>query len=86
MYVWWVQVDQKNEAVLLPMYKLLVPFHIVTVKSISSQQDDRHSYIQIIFNVPEVGYMPNDIPMQKFSQLIYVKEVLFKSNNTRHSY
>lgn len=88
MCVWafGLQVDQKNEAVLLPIYGLLVPFHIATVKSVSSQQDGGHSYIRIIFNVPGAGYGPNDVPTQKFPRSIYVKEVSFRSNDTRHSY
>lgn len=81
-----LQVDQKNEAVLLPVYGLLVPFHIATVKSVSSQQDGGHSYIRIIFNVPGAGFGPNDVPTQKFPRSIYVKEVSFRSNDTRHSY
>jgi nucleosome binding factor SPN SPT16 subunit len=86
VHVCATQVDQKNEAVLLPIYGLLVPFHIATVKSVSSQQDGGHSYIRIIFNVPAAGYGPNDIPTQKFARSIYVKEVSFRSNDTRHSY
>lgn len=81
-----LQVDQKNEAVLLPIYGLLVPFHIATIKSVSSQQDGGHSYIRLIFNVPGAGFGPNDIPTQKFPRSIYVKEVSFRSNDTRHSY
>jgi nucleosome binding factor SPN SPT16 subunit len=80
-----IQVDQKNEAVLLPIYGSLVPFHIATIKSVSSQQDGGHSYIRIIFNVPGAGFGPNDMPSQKFPRAIYVKEVSFRSNDTRHS-
>jgi nucleosome binding factor SPN SPT16 subunit len=80
-----LQVDQKNEAVLLPIYGSLVPFHIATIKSVSSQQDGGHSYIRIIFNVPGAGFGPNDMPSQKFPRAIYVKEVSFRSNDTRHS-
>lgn len=71
---------------MLPVYGLLVPFHIATIKSVSSQQDGGHSYIRIIFNVPGAGFGPNDVPTQKFPRSIYVKEVSFRSNDTRHSY
>ncbi|KAL0292241.1 UNVERIFIED_CONTAM: FACT complex subunit SPT16 [Sesamum calycinum] len=48
-----IQVDQKNEAILLPIYGKMVPFHIATVKTVSSQQDtSRTCYIRIIFNDP----------------------------------
>eukprot|EP00249_Psilotum_nudum_P024634 c29245_g1_i1 orf=537-3725(+) len=80
-----IQVDQKNEAVLLPVYGLMVPFHIATVKSVTSQQDGGHSYIRIIFNVPGAGYSTNDLPSMKFPGSIYLKEVSFRSNDVRHT-
>jgi hypothetical protein len=33
-----LQVDQKSEAVLLPVYGVLVPFHILCIKNVSSSQ------------------------------------------------
>ncbi|KAG6553865.1 hypothetical protein Mapa_004782 [Marchantia paleacea] len=80
-----IQVDQKREAVLLPVYGLLVPFHIATVKSVTSQQDGGHCYIRIIFNVPGAGFGANDLPTQKFPRSIFVKEVSFRSSDVRHA-
>ena len=34
----FVQVDIKNEAVLLPIYGMVVPFHITTIKNVTSSQ------------------------------------------------
>lgn len=64
---------------------MMVPFHIYTVKSISSQQDGGHSYIRIIFNVPGAGFAANDLPFQKFPRSMYLKEISFRSSDTRHS-
>ncbi|KAH7421678.1 hypothetical protein KP509_13G070600 [Ceratopteris richardii] len=80
-----IQVDQKNESVLLPLYGLMVPFHIATVKSVISQQDGGHSYIRIIFNVPGAGYSPTDLASQKFADAVYLKEVSFRSSDVRHT-
>lgn len=80
-----IQVDQKNEAILLPVYGLMVPFHIATVKSVTSQQDGGHSYIRIIFNVPGAGYSATDLASQKFPGAIYMKEVSFRSSDVRHT-
>jgi hypothetical protein len=33
-----IQVDQRNEAVLLPIYGLMVPFHVATIKNVTSSQ------------------------------------------------
>ncbi|KAL8545357.1 hypothetical protein ACS0TY_005508 [Phlomoides rotata] len=80
-----IQVDQKNEAILLPIYGRMVPFHIATVKTVSSQQDtSRTCYIRIIFNVPGAPFAQHDPNLQKFHDSIYVKEVSFHSKDPRH--
>ncbi|KAL7157588.1 hypothetical protein ABFS83_02G087200 [Erythranthe nasuta] len=80
-----IQVDQKHEAVLLPVYGKMVPFHIATVKSVTSQQDtNRTCYIRIIFSVPGAPFSQHDQNLQKFHDSIYVKEVSFRSKDPRH--
>lgn len=80
-----IQIDQKNEAILLPIYGTMVPFHVATVKSVSSQQDsNRNCYIRIIFNVPGTPFSPHDSTTQKFQGSIYLKEVSFRSKDPRH--
>ena len=66
-----IQVDQRNEAILLPIYGNMVPFHVATVKSVSSHQDttqesNRNCYIRIIFNVPGTPFNPHDANSLKF--------------------
>ncbi|XP_077244585.1 FACT complex subunit SPT16-like [Tasmannia lanceolata] len=81
-----IQIDQKNEAVLLPIYGSTVPFHIATIKSVSSQQDsNRNCYIRIIFNVPGTPFNPHDSNSLKFQGSVYLKEVSFRSKDSRHS-
>nr|GMD40658.1 FACT complex subunit SPT16-like [Ipomoea batatas] len=80
-----IQVDQKNESVLLPIHGSMIPFHVATVKSVSSQQDtNRTCYIRIMFNVPGTPFNPHDSNTLKFQGSIYVKEVSFRSKDTRH--
>ncbi|XXG78501.1 hypothetical protein AAC387_Pa08g2436 [Persea americana] len=80
-----IQIDQKNEVILLPIYGSMVPFHIATVKSVTSQQDsNRTGYIRIIFNVPGTPFSPQDANSVKFQGSIYLKEVSFRSKNPRH--
>ncbi|XP_057531965.1 FACT complex subunit SPT16 [Amaranthus tricolor] len=80
-----IQVDAKNEAILLPIYGSMVPFHIATVKTITSQSDtNRNSYIRIIFNVPGTPFSPHDANSLKNQGAIYVKEVSFRSKDPRH--
>ncbi|XP_077211758.1 FACT complex subunit SPT16-like [Tasmannia lanceolata] len=80
-----IQIDQKNESVLLPIYGSVVPFHIATIKSVTSQQDsNRTCYIRIIFNVPGTPFNPHDANSMKFQGNIYLKEVSFRSKDPRH--
>ncbi|KAJ4721704.1 FACT complex subunit SPT16 [Melia azedarach] len=80
-----IQIDQKNEAVLLPIYGSMVPFHVATIKTISSQQDtNRNCYIRIIFNVPGTPFNPHDKNSLKHQGAIYLKEVSFRSKDPRH--
>ncbi|XP_058091980.1 FACT complex subunit SPT16-like [Magnolia sinica] len=79
-----IQIDQKNEAVLLPIHGSMVPFHIATIKSVSSQQDGKTCYIRIFFNVPGTPFNPPDANSLKFQGSIYLKEVSFRSKDSRH--
>lgn len=79
-----IQVDTKNDAVLVPIYGVMIPFHVATIKSVSSQQDGGNSYIRIIFNVPGTGFNANYMPTTKFPSSIYVKEISFRSKDSRH--
>lgn len=80
-----IQVDQRNEAILLPVYGSMVPFHIATVKTITSQSDtNRNCYVRIIFNVPGTPFNPHDANTLKNQGAIYVKEVSFRSKDSKH--
>ncbi|CAB4285081.1 unnamed protein product [Prunus armeniaca] len=80
-----IQIDQKNEAVLLPIYGSMIPFHVATIRTVSSQQDtNRNCYIRIIFNVPGTPFSPHDVNSLKNLGSIYLKEVSFRSKDPRH--
>ncbi|GLT60139.1 hypothetical protein SLA2020_329200 [Shorea laevis] len=80
-----IQIDQKNEAVLLPIYGSMVPFHVATIRTVSSQQDtNRNCFIRIIFNVPGTPFNPHDANTLKNQGAIYLKEVSFRSKDPRH--
>ncbi|PHT78922.1 hypothetical protein T459_16974 [Capsicum annuum] len=61
-----IQVDQKNEAIILPIYGTMVPFYVATVKTILSQQDTNcNCYIRIIFNILSTPFTPVDANVVK---------------------
>lgn len=79
-----IQIDQKNEAVLLPINGSMVPFHVAFIRTVSSQQDtNRNCYVRIIFNVPGTPFSSLDTNM-KFQGSIYLKEASFRSKDSRH--
>ncbi|XP_071697254.1 FACT complex subunit SPT16-like [Rutidosis leptorrhynchoides] len=80
-----IVVDQKNESILIPLYGCMVPFHIATVKTVSSQSDtSSNCYIRIIFNVPGAPFSSNDPNSVKNQTDIFLKEVSFRSKDPRH--
>jgi len=71
-------VDVERDAILLPIYGLLVPFHITTVKSVSKSED----YIRIIFKSPgNVG--PSEQNPFPDPTATFLKEVTFRVPNPR---
>ncbi|XP_027335237.1 FACT complex subunit SPT16-like [Abrus precatorius] len=80
-----IQIDQKNEAVLLPINGSMVPFHVAFIRTVSSQQDtNRNCYVRIIFNVPGTPFSTHDANSVKFPGSIYLKEASFRSKDSRH--
>lgn len=75
-----IQVDTNKEAVLVPLYGRLVPFHILTVRNISSNQDGDHAYIRLNFN-----FGPTFEPGAKDPQAFFLKELSFRTSDTRHA-
>ncbi|KAK9920058.1 hypothetical protein M0R45_028623 [Rubus argutus] len=83
-----IQVDQNNEAVLLPIYGSMVPFHVATIRTVGMQSESANtnsaSYIRIIFTVPGTPFNPHDANSLKNLGSIYLKEVTFRSKDSRH--
>lgn len=65
---------------LVPMYGMLVPFHILTIKNASNNQDNDHAYIRINFN-----FGPSSDPGTKFPTAVFVKELSFRTADVRHA-
>ena len=75
-----MQVDQKNESILVPIYGVMVPFHILAVKNAVNSQEGDHSYIRINFN-----FGPAYEPGAKFPQAIFLKELSYRTGDNRHA-
>ena len=81
-----IVVDRAKEAVLLPIYGQLVPFHIGTIKNCTASQEGVAHFIRIHFNVPGVafggvGYAPGAAN----PDATFLREVTFRSADGRHA-
>ena len=72
--------DSQREVVLVPIYGIMVPFHILTLKNATNNQDNDHSYIRLNFN-----FGPGYEPCTKFPSAICLKELSFRTADTRHA-
>lgn len=75
-----IQVDDGRECVLVPIYGVMVPFHVTTIRNVSYSQDGEHAYIRINFN-----FSAQYEPAQKFPLSIFLKELSYRTNNLRHA-
>jgi nucleosome binding factor SPN SPT16 subunit len=75
-----VQVDHRKECVLVPLYGSLVPFHILTIKNATTNQDAEHAYIRINFN-----FGPTYEPGMKHPTWAFLKELSFRTADVRHA-
>ncbi|KAI8465881.1 MAG: global transcription factor [Monoraphidium minutum] len=75
-----ITIDGAAEAVLLPLYGVMVPFHITTFKSITMNQDNDHAYVRVSFNFGGAYE-----PAQRFPQLVFLKDLTFRTSDVRHA-
>lgn len=75
-------VDRKYETVIMPIFGIQVPFHISTIKNISQSVEGDYTYLRINFFHPGATVARGENPNQD-PNVIYVKEVTYRSSNTR---
>ncbi|KMZ80199.1 transcriptional regulator [Plasmodium vivax India VII] len=82
-------VDNKHECILLPINGAHIPFHVSTIKNLSSNYEDNNDIfvLRINFQVPgNQGVLKadfNTFPTLQEKEM-YIKELIFKSNDERH--
>ena len=81
-----IQVDHSRESVLLPIYGVLVPFHITCIKTITySQEGENFHSIRVIFNTPASFGAEGFQPAIDHPDKTYIKELNFRSKNASHA-
>lgn len=84
-------VDSENQSVIVPVYNMLVPYHILTVKNVSiNDEGHRASYLTINFYTPQdkiTKTMPEKIVKAiegLAARKCFVRSMQFKSINQRY--
>jgi len=76
-------VDRKYEAIILPLFGIPTPFHISTIKNVSTNVEGESSYLRINFYCPGSSYGRTDGNVFSNPDATFVKELVFRSSNTR---
>lgn len=77
-----IYVDKKYETIIMPIFGVPVPFHIATIKNISSSKEGDYTYLRINFFHPGAG-MGRDEPRYPNPEATFLKEVTYKSTNIK---
>jgi len=64
----------------VPIYGVMVPFHILTIKNATNNQDGDHAYIRLNFN-----FGPGFEPGTRYPNAVFLKELSFRTSDTRHA-
>lgn len=78
-----IHVDAKSNAVLLPIGKELVPFHIACIKNVTKHSENNQALLRINFQTPAISSSHIVFPtVSSFgAQPLYVKELTVTSRN-----
>merc|ERR1712079_357702 len=77
-----IYVDKKYETVIMPIFGVPVPFHIATIKNISSSVEGDYTYLRINFFHPGAS-IGRDEPRYTNPEATFLKEVTYRSTNIK---
>lgn len=83
-----ILVDRKSEAVLLPIFGCMVPFHVTSIKSVNVSSEGSNTYLRLNFHHPSVSKNAQTNPYKPaswFPELTFVKEASFRSTDEAHA-
>ena len=72
-------VDGKAEAVLIPVFGRLVPFHISTIKNVSKSEEGGWTFLRINFVAPGAGNAAGQMPKESTPNDHFIRELTLKA-------
>ena len=79
-----IYVDLKNDTVILPIFKMMVPFHINLIKNVSKSEENSFSYLRINFMTPISGLSNLALGEVEMNQSAFIRDLTYKSKDTRN--
>lgn len=76
-----IYVDKRNEAVILPIFGVPVPFHISTIKNVSTSVEGDYLYLRINFFFP--GSTLEKGSVFQTNEATFLKELTYRSYNLK---
>jgi len=77
-----IYVDKKYETIIMPIFGVPVPFHIATIKNVSSSNEGDFTYLRINFFHPGAS-IGKDEPRYSSPEATFLKEVTYRSTNIK---
>lgn len=78
-----IYVDKKYETIILPIFGIPTPFHIATVKNISTSIEGDYTYLRINFFVPGASIGKEGGSQFSNPDATFLKELTYRSTNVR---
>lgn len=80
-----IHVDLKNDTVILPIFKMMVPIHAALIKNVSKHDENSFSFLRINFQTPISGI--NNITFGDYlnvNQPVFIRDLSYKSKDHHH--
>merc|ERR1711962_626807 len=78
-----IYVDKKYETIILPIFGVPVPFHIATVKNISTSIEGDYTYLRINFFHPGASVGKDGFGYATTPDASFLKELTYRSTNVK---
>ncbi len=79
-----IYVDNKTDTVILPISKMMVPFHASLIKNISKTEINNFSFLRINFHIPLTGLVNLAYNELNLKSPVFVKELSYKSRDLKN--
>jgi len=77
-----IYVDKKYETIIMPVFGVPVPFHIATIKNVSTSNEGDYTYLRINFFHPGASIGTNE-PRYSSPDATFLKEITYRSTNIK---